>query len=154
MHKLTSTQAPTHRFQKGANYSCNKLHTHVNTFTCHPRVSWPHPHLCTCSLSTPRDLQQLSPHTHLFTFPLIQLFFPSPTHSLTHSLCHSLTYLLSPLCCIELPVNKPSTLDGCEVDLWWSQCKEINGYQVSNFQTLTVQCSMNMLNLVTTGQKQ
>lgn len=114
------------------------MHRHTNTSLCHTRISWSHPHLCTRSLSTPKELQQLCPHTHLFTFPLIQWFFPSPTHSV----CHSLTDLLSPPCCIELPVNKPSNPDGCEVRLWWSHWKGINRPLYLN-STVTGSCVYN-----------
>lgn len=82
--------------------------TNTHTHLCHPKGSWPHPHLCTCSLSTPKK------KNYNFLLTLTYLLFHSVTYSiilsLTHSLCHPLTHLLSPLCCIELPVNKPSAV--------------------------------------------
>lgn len=93
----------THTFMKTHTY------THINhmspwsiaslTLTCAP-AAFPHPKSYYNFLLT-------------LTYLLFHSFTDSIILSLTHSLCHSLTHLFSPLCCIELPVNKPSTLDSC-----------------------------------------
>lgn len=119
----------------------NPTHTNTDTYLSHPRGSPASPspvHLQ--PLHTQRITITLSSHSPIyFTFlHFLHLFNYSSPQSLTHSLTLSSTHpLICPLFCIELPVNKPSTLDGCKVGLWWSHCKKKNQW-LPGFRLLDV----------------